>query len=521
MNPSTSENFKAEILVVDDTPANLHLITRILSNEKYRVRPLSSGEAALTSARLKPPDIILLDILMPGMDGFEVCTRLKAEKITQDIPVIFLSAQGEVEDKVRAFDTGAIDYITKPFQAGEVLARIDTHIKIRDLQRQLEEQNNILQNEILERQQAEMALSRRANEMVVLYQSSLAIASGLELTHVLTALHEQIQEIIPADISYVALYSPDKNELIIPVYYERGEDGNFQFKHRTITYKGEPSGFASHVISTRATLLVPDALTPDLNVPVLPHHLGGLKTRSYLGIPLIWQDQVLGVLSVQCYQPGVYNQEHIRLAEAVAVQASIAIQNANLYDQVQQAQKVSDSAYQQLKKVLLELERMANTDKLTGAYNRHKFDEIISGEMKRSSRYGTPLSLVIFDIDHFKKINDTYGHLTGDQVLFNLSNLVQDKIRESDSLARWGGEEFIVLAPGTGLDKAAELAERLREIVATADFSPVPQVTISLGVSQFINGDTQDTLISRADDALYSAKNNGRNRVGINGLPTT
>lgn len=132
------------ILIVDDTPANLRLLVDILSDRHYLVRPVTDGKLALSAARAEPPDLVLLDIMMPEMSGYEVCEQLKSDQSTKDIPVIFLSAKSEVTDKVKAFSLGGVDYITKPFQAEEVLARVETHLKIRSLQKQLEEKNRAL-----------------------------------------------------------------------------------------------------------------------------------------------------------------------------------------------------------------------------------------------------------------------------------------------------------------------------------------------------------------------------------------
>jgi len=159
----------SNILVVDDTRENLRLLSDVLTGQGYLVRPVPNGPRAISSAQFSPPDLILLDILMPDMDGYEVCRRLKADECTRDVPVIFISALQETFDKVKAFELGGVDYVTKPFQEAEVLARVKTHLRIRDLQQRLEHQNTLLQEnntrlqqEIPERKRAETAL-REAN----------------------------------------------------------------------------------------------------------------------------------------------------------------------------------------------------------------------------------------------------------------------------------------------------------------------------------------------------------------------
>ncbi|HXU94009.1 MAG TPA: diguanylate cyclase [Gallionella sp.] len=162
-----------------------------------------------------------------------------------------------------------------------------------------------------------------------------------------------------------------------------------------------------------------------------------------------------------------------------------------------------------------ELELQATTDTLTGALNRLKFNDILSQEIKRARRYHTPLSLIMYDIDHFKRVNDTYGHQAGDSVLVQLTSLVADHVRESDSLARWGGEEFMIVVPHLNGSEAARLAEKLRELVEATGFAGVGRLSCSFGVAQFDPDDTADTLTGRADQALYLAKAGGRNRVVI------
>jgi PleD family two-component response regulator len=149
-----TQNQGSDVLVVDDTRENLRLLIRILAENGYKVRPVTNGRMAVTAAQIVPPDLVLLDIMMPDMNGFEVCAELKADERTRDIPVIFISALDETSDKVRAFDEGGVDYITKPFEAGEVLARVNTHLTIRNLQKALQIQNTQLQEKNNELQRA-------------------------------------------------------------------------------------------------------------------------------------------------------------------------------------------------------------------------------------------------------------------------------------------------------------------------------------------------------------------------------
>jgi diguanylate cyclase (GGDEF)-like protein len=162
-----------------------------------------------------------------------------------------------------------------------------------------------------------------------------------------------------------------------------------------------------------------------------------------------------------------------------------------------------------------ELKRLASTDKLTEAYNRTKFNEIIEREIERVKRYNQPLSIIIFDIDRFKEVNDRYGHSAGDHVLKTIADIVRENIRKIDYFVRWGGEEFMIISSETNLKEACVLAERIREAIESYTFEDVGKVTVSLGLTESKENDTKDSLIKRADDAMYEAKKKGRNLVEV------
>ncbi len=168
-----------------------------------------------------------------------------------------------------------------------------------------------------------------------------------------------------------------------------------------------------------------------------------------------------------------------------------------------------------LKIIINELDRLASTDKLTGSWNRRRLEETTKDEMDRLKRYDNPLSMIMFDIDFFKHINDQYGHSAGDRVLVELSSSIRNSLRSSDSLTRWGGEEFIVLCPNTALTTAALLAERLRTKIASTQFAEVGQVTVSVSVAECGSGESWEQWLKRTDEALYRAKSGGRNQVRI------
>jgi diguanylate cyclase (GGDEF)-like protein/PAS domain S-box-containing protein len=169
----------------------------------------------------------------------------------------------------------------------------------------------------------------------------------------------------------------------------------------------------------------------------------------------------------------------------------------------------------ELKRKDEELKRLATTDILTGAYNRTLFDEIIKREIERVNRYNKPLSVIMFDIDHFKRVNDTFGHNAGDYVLKKIAYLVRRIMRKIDYFMRWGGEEFIIISAETDREQAYTLAERIRKRIENCKFDHIDKITVSCGVAEYQEGDTENSLIKRADDAMYEAKRKGRNRVAV------
>ena len=220
---------------------------------------------------------------------------------------------------------------------------------------------------------------------------------------------------------------------------------------------------------------------------------GGCKRCLWLKFPMMGPDG--SILSIGSVMLDISRQEDV----AEMRQSLDRLQQTN----------------QELQKTLVELDRLASTDKLTGAWNRRRLEETVSNEMDRLKRYDHPLSLLLIDIDFFKKINDLHGHVRGDQVLAELATVVQSTLRVTDSLTRWGGEEFVVLSPNTTLSTMSMLAERLREKISRTVFPAVMHVTVSIGVAECMSGESWEEWFKRADAALYRAKASGRNQVQL------
>ncbi len=335
-------------------------------------------------------------------------------------------------------------------------------------------------------------IAESAQEMSILYEVGLAVTSGLGLENTIVTLFNKLKSVVAIDLFFIAILDEKKENASYIMFEKDGTRLDFD----SLSIKDRLS-LTRYVIEQCRTIYIPDSKAedaefPDKDVAKIPGH----DERSILGIPLILRDQTLGVLFLQANNPDAYTNDQIRLIETIANQASIAIENSQLFEKVQ---------------------HMAITDNLTGAYNRHYFYAYGENEIARAQRYESNLSVVMFDIDHFKLVNDQFGHPVGDQTLVMVAQACAAVLRKADVLCRFGGEEFVIMLPETVLDKAVIAAERIRHAIAKKRLSTENgevKVTVSIGVTEMRDkqANLQD-LIAEADKALYQAKSEGRNCV--------
>ena len=284
-------------------------------------------------------------------------------------------------------------------------------------------------------------------------------------------------------------------------------------------------GVIGWVARNRELLNIEDAqLDSRLYLTKIGEEKDRYPVRSMLCVPLLdGHMQLHGVIQAMRTHVEPFNKEEETLIRAMASQATVAIHNAQLNQQMEEAnaqleRKVAErtAALEEMNK---ELEEIAITDALTGAYNRRHFNKLLIHEKRLTDRYGSTFSLVMFDIDHFKRVNDSKGHDAGDAILVQLAQVVRTMLRDCDFLFRYGGEEFAILLPRTALEGAEILAERIRDHVSQQTFDhkahSMSDITISLGVAAWHEADSKEAeqLLKRADQALYHSKENGRNRV--------
>lgn len=342
-------------------------------------------------------------------------------------------------------------------------------------------------------QRAELFTSteRQAREMRILYDIGLYTGSTLSRDEVIKRTSDTLEKLMNPDAYYIAMYDAEKNVLSFEAFVEAGQ------QMPKIKVALDNGGLTGRIIETCKSLLVQDWLTDGQQYNALAIKTG-VDMLSYLGVPMIAEDKVVGVISVQSLQPMAFDLHHERLLTALAAQAGMAFENARLH-QVAQDQ--------------------ARYDSLTRVYNHGMFVDLVRSAVARSDSDDSCVALIMLDIDHFKKYNDTYGHVAGDNVLRMVANALKSSVRETDSVGRWGGEEFCVLLPGAGVQEAKKIARYIRR--AIAELYPVdghgqliPNPTLSQGISSYPYPSAGPSdLIEEADQALYQAKKRGRNQL--------
>jgi diguanylate cyclase (GGDEF)-like protein len=336
---------------------------------------------------------------------------------------------------------------------------------------------------------------RRADEEIRLLQTmTQAIAESKDFNTALEKALQMICETAGWVFGEVWVPSDDGTHLRFSPAWHCKDEGLERFRKASEQFTFPPGvGLPGRAWSGKKSVWIAD-VTQDTNFPRAQLALKmGLK--GAMAIPILSESKVVAVMDFFAFE--ALGKEDKRLIDAVS---AIAIQLGSLIKR---------------KMMEEEIERLATIDKLTQAYNRAKFDEIIEREMERSKRHSRPLSLLMFDIDHFKDVNDAYGHVAGDYVLKTIAEIVRKNMRKIDYFVRWGGEEFMIIASETDLETARETAERLRKIIGNYRFDKAGVVTVSFGITQLKKDDTADTFIKRTDDSLYKAKANGRNRVEV------
>jgi two-component system cell cycle response regulator len=449
----------ARILVVDDIPANVKLLEARLIAEYFDVMTAADGYQALAICDRNQVDLILLDVMMPGMDGFEVCERLKSSPKTSHIPVVMVTALDQPADRVRGLKAGADDFLTKPVNDLQLIARVKSLLRLKTLSDELRIRAQTAQTMGIDEL---LRVDARGEESG---QVMLVDGRANSQERLIKAL-KPIADVFAISDAQAAIFEASENTFDLVIVNANLEDY-------------DPLRLCSQLRSLERTRFLPILIITEQGHDEMVVRALDLGVNDYIVRPVDPNELVARSLTQM-------RRKHYNDRLRASVQQTI---------------------------------ELAVTDPLTGLSNRRYLDNHINTLFSRSMARGRPLSVLIADIDRFKQINDTYGHDAGDDILREFANRVRSTVRGADLACRFGGEEFVVVMPDTTPDVAATVAERLRAVIETAPFlvkssGQELNVTASFGISSRTPSIvTPGHLMKRADLALYEAKNAGRNRV--------
>ncbi len=450
----------ARVLVVDDVPANVRLLEARLSAEYFDVTTAHSGAEALAACERAECDIVLLDVMMPDMDGFEACRRLKNNPATHHIPVVMVTALDQPSDRVTGLQAGADDFLTKPVSDIALIARVRSLTRLKMMTDELR-MRAVTSREIgIESAERESIIEQGQDGRILIVDDRRSsyerLASMLEKDHVV-------------DIE------PDPSAALF-----RSAEGNYELMIVSLSLENfDGLRLCSQLRSLDRTR----------NLPILALCEPDDNAKLMRGLEIGINDYLLRPI------------DRNELLARVRTQIRRKRYTERLRDNVQMSIEA------------------AITDGLTGLHNRRYMESHLGKLVEQATSRGKELAVLVLDIDYFKSINDTHGHDCGDDVLREFAIRVRKSIRGIDLACRMGGEEFVVVMPETDMAVAATVAERLRRRIAAEPFAieqgnKMVDVTISIGIATLESSqDNATQILKRADQALYRAKRDGRNRV--------
>lgn len=452
---------RSKILVVDDDPMNVKLISAILSKDDYAIIKAYGGEDALRITREENPDLILLDVMMPVMDGYQVTREVKGDPATSGIPIIMITALNGTEDKVRGLESGADEFLTKPVNRAELLARVKSMLRLKQYRDQL------LLRTRSEKAFAHSAAPTTATRVASQRQKVLLVEDNAKDLRLLSGqLAEQPYDVVVAADGEAAL---------------------------------------QHALAGGIDLLLLDIFLPGIDgFDVCQQLKAGAETRDIQVVLITCLNDLDGKIKGMELGADDYLIKPVDGRELTARIKALLAKKSYL-DQLHAHYEQALSS--------------AISDGMTGLYNHAYFKKFLSLELKRSLRQNYPTSLLMLDLDNFKSLNDRFGHPAGDRVLQDMARIIKDGIREVDLAARYGGEEFAVVLPYADTDGAMIVAQRILEAVRAYRLEDelagrAEGITVSIGLATCpADNDQADHLIETADRLLYKAKSSGKNRI--------
>ncbi|HHX45338.1 MAG TPA: diguanylate cyclase [Chloroflexi bacterium] len=480
------------VLIVDDEPNIRLLLERLCRREGYEAVTAENGAAAMRCLELHEPDLCIIDLRLPDTDGIQILRRVKERY--PDCEVIILTAYADLSTAVQALRLGAYDYLQKPVQ--DIGTIINTLARALERQRLARDNVRLLQG--LQEANRELEQRRRQQLQMIAYigQAMSGALNGREVSRVLV---RAILDAVDCDAAAVL------------VLRQSAEPGPWALIGGRRALTPEAARQLVEAMNTR----LPPHLRCAADGVCLELFPGGAQEEADSGnwpamevLVLEVRGDAEGVVAMARHAHEPWTEETLRLFHVLATQGGTALANARLFARTRE---------------------LATRDGVTGIYNHRHFFELLENEISRSERHNLPLAVIMLDIDRgafddvasrgvgLKAINDTFGHQAGDALLRDVAGYLESTVRRADSIARYGGDEFVILAPQTSRDDALTLARRVRQSLGRAEFhvaGTAIRLTASVGVSVFQpgTGDTAVTLVRRADQGLYLAKEQGGDR---------
>jgi diguanylate cyclase (GGDEF)-like protein len=555
------------ILVVDDDPNLRKTVADILRIKGYEIVTAESGHAAIAALQIAAPDLALVDLMLPDMNGLKVLERIKAASPLTE--VIILTGHASMDTAIEATKKGAFSYLLKPYHIDDLLLTVEhgldrqrarkeiqilasyptldpnavielspagevTYINpaaerlfpglrqagrtdalldglpdlfaalrqngsqeiVRDVvinQATFEQHISYVKDadlvrlyilDVTQRKRAEASLETREREQAAVAELGTQALIDLNLSAIFSKAASLISRILEVQYCAILELLPNRRFLL------RAGTGQGAARYNQVPFNANAGMWLTFALDAEDPVVLTD-VARETRFVIQPL-LRQLGVVSGICLRIGSREAPFGILGLFSASHRVFVTDDVHFLQALANVLSVAVQRKRADDQIH---------------------LLATTDSLTGIANRREFNTLLENELNRVQRHDIPLSLIMYDLDQFKSVNDRFGHDVGDRILQGVTRLVKQNLRSEDILARWGGEEFMILLPHTDLPAAEFAAEKVRRVIAEYPFPIAGALTVSFGVTSFAPEDDSNSLLTRVDRALYKAKHNGRNRV--------
>jgi two-component system cell cycle response regulator len=477
---------KPKVLIADDSALVLRMIEKMLAGAGYDVITARDGLEAIEKAVLEDVRLIILDVMMPRMNGYQACRLLKTDPSTRDLPVVILTSRDQAGDRFWGLETGADYYITKDEETHRILDLVKNILGADQAPPRARPADGQRSNlDILSR--VNELLDRKLYEATILSEIGRVARNLVHFDETFTSVMGLVARVVDFTVGAMAFVEGDELDVVLMIHRHASPEVVEDAKARLMeAIARERKGVGLSRMQARLFAPADGSGGPE------EHALG-----EFAAFPVVTNERLVGLLALGGKSLARMAPESAGFLGQLANQSYIVMENSRLFERVR---------------------NLSIRDGVTGLYNHRHILELLQREFDLNGRYQEPFSILMIDIDHFKKVNDAHGHPAGDAVLREVADVIQGCLRTVDAVGRYGGEEFVVILPRTPHDEAMQTAERVRSEVGSHVFRKPEgalSVTISVGVATASSSgtDTAEHVIREADKALYRAKSAGRDRT--------